>query len=99
MEYALSQWRPDDLAHAQDPGVPNDPKHPGVPKDPHPFVNNIDSSDPLVAVIARGAQSRIADFLASSGTAAVIYPDPSLFFDTFDRLTPGTLPEGLNYIT
>jgi hypothetical protein len=64
-----------------------------VPRDPHSFVNNINHGVPLVADIARGAQSQIAVFLASGGRV-IIPPEPTRFFEEIR----GPLPEGLNFI-
>jgi hypothetical protein len=74
-----------DLAFAEDSAVP---------KNPHPFVNNIDSSDQLVAAIARGAQDQIAVFLGSGGMV-INHPEPSRLFET---PIEGPLPEDLNFI-
>ena len=74
-----------DLAFAEDSALP---------KDPHPFVNNIDSLDSLVAAIARGAQEQIATFLGSGGTQ-IIHPEPA---DLFETPIQGPLPEDLNFI-
>jgi dienelactone hydrolase len=74
-----------DLAFAEDQGVP---------KDPHAFMVRIDSSDPLVAAIAAGAQTQIATFFESDG-AEIIQPEPARFFEV---PIAGALPEDLNFI-
>jgi hypothetical protein len=74
-----------DLAFAEDSGVP---------KNPHMFMIRIDSPDPLVRQIAFAAQDQLATFLASDG-AVTIHPEPSRFFeDLFDL----ALLEDLDYL-
>ena len=80
-----------DLAYAYDYDRTTDPRL-RVPKNPHPFVNNIDHTNPLVAAIARGAQERIAMFLASGDERIVA--DATLFFETLSS----SLPEDFNFI-
>jgi hypothetical protein len=74
-----------DLAFAEDPGVP---------KDPHRFMTAIGSTNELVRAIARGAQEQIANFLESDGTD-IIHPEPSRFFETPIQ---GPVPEDLSFI-
>jgi len=74
-----------DLAFAEDPGVP---------KNPHNFMTSIGSTNPLVRAIARGAQEQIAIFLASDGTVTA-HPEPARFFE-LPIVLP--LPERLNFI-
>jgi hypothetical protein len=69
--------------------------NPGVPKNPHQFVNLIGpTNNPLAATIAWGAQTQIAAFLASRGTV-VIHPEPRRFFEV---PIGESLPENLNFI-
>jgi hypothetical protein len=74
-----------DLAFAEDPGVP---------KDPHRFMTAIGSTNELVRAIARGAQEQIATFFASDGQV-IIHPEPARFFEVPIQ---GSLPEDLNWI-
>jgi dienelactone hydrolase len=74
-----------DLAFAEDSGVP---------KDPHTFAFRLDSSDLLVASISRGVQDQMAVFFASDGKR-VIQPQPFRFFET---PIVGPLPNGLSFI-
>ena len=80
-----------DLAYAENPFVNAER---GVPKNPHAFVNNIAHRDPLVALIARGAQAQIAKFLAVGGMVTE-HPEPARFFEV-PIVSP--LPESLNFI-
>jgi hypothetical protein len=75
-----------DLAFAEDPGVP---------RNPHGFaVNYVTNPDPLVVAIALGAQAQIATFFASDGKE-IIHPEPARLFEVPIQ---GPLPEDLNYI-
>jgi dienelactone hydrolase len=74
-----------DLAFAEDAGVP---------KDPHTFAFRLDSVDPLIPSISRGVQDQMAAFFASDGRR-VIQPQPSRFFET---PIAQRLPDSLNFI-
>jgi hypothetical protein len=74
-----------DLAFAEDAGVP---------KNPHPFMTNIFNPDPLVVEIALGAQDQIGTFFASDGQV-IIHPEPARFFEVPIK---GPLPEDLKWI-
>jgi hypothetical protein len=74
-----------DLAYAEDPGVP---------KNPHHFMDRILDPNPLAVQIALGAQDQIATFFASDGQT-IIHPEPARFFETPIQ---GPLPEDLNWI-
>jgi hypothetical protein len=74
-----------DLAFAEDPGVPTNP---------HGTLISITSADPLLAEIARGYQEQIGTFFASDGTE-IIHPEPARFFEVPIVLP---LPEDLNFI-
>jgi hypothetical protein len=74
-----------DLAHAEDPGVPTNP---------HRFMNDTADPDPLAVEIALGAQQQIATFFASGGQTT-IQPEPARFFETPIQ---EPLPEDLNWI-
>src|SRR5262249_13120506 len=65
-----------------------------VPRNPHTVMMQIDSTNPLVHAIARGAQEQIAIFFASDGTV-IIHPEPARLFEVPIVLP---LPEGLNFI-
>jgi hypothetical protein len=74
-----------DLAYAEDPGLP---------KNPHHFMDRILDPNPLAVQIALGAQQQIATFFASDGQE-VIHPEPARFFETPIQ---SSLPEDLNWI-
>src|SRR5262249_20812527 len=74
-----------DLAYAEDHGVP---------KNPHKFLTDINDNDQLAVDIARVAQQQIASFFASGGQT-IIQPEPARFFETPIQ---GPLPEDLNWI-
>jgi hypothetical protein len=74
-----------DLAHADDPTIPNNP---------HPFLISPTSANPLVAAIALGYQEQIATFFESDGTE-IIHPEPAQYFEVPIQ---GPLPEDLNFI-
>lgn len=74
-----------DLAFAEDSGVP---------KDPHTFAFRLDSSDPVVASISRAVQDQMAVFFASDGHR-IIQPQPVRFFET---PIVGPLSNGLSFI-
>jgi hypothetical protein len=74
-----------DLAYAEDPGLP---------KNPHHFMDRILDPNPLAVQIALGVQRQIATFFASDGQE-VIHPEPARFFETPIQ---SPLPEDLNWI-
>jgi hypothetical protein len=74
-----------DLAVAEDAGVP---------KNPHRFMIDVFDPDPLAVAIALGAQDQIATFFASDGQT-IIHPEPARFFEV---PLQGPLPEDLNWI-
>jgi hypothetical protein len=74
-----------DLALAEDPLMS---------RNPHGFAFAIADPSALAREIARGAQQRVALFLASGGEL-IIHPEPARFFEV-PVLLP--LPEGLSYI-
>jgi len=67
-------------------------ENPGVPKNPHLLIRLITS--PSVGTMARGIQEQIAVFLASDGNLT-IHPEPNRFFEV---PIAGPLPEDLNFI-
>jgi pimeloyl-ACP methyl ester carboxylesterase len=67
-------------------------ENPGVPKNPHLLIRLITS--PSVGAMARGIQEQIAVFLSSDGNL-IIHPEPNRFFEV---PIAGPLPEDLNFI-
>ena len=67
---------------------------PQMSRNPHGFAFAIADPSALAREIARGAQQRVALFLASGGVL-IIHPEPARFFEV-PVLLP--LPEGLSYI-
>jgi hypothetical protein len=74
-----------DLAYAEDPGLP---------KNPHHFMDRILDQNQLAVQIALAAQDQIATFFASDGRT-IIHPEPARFFEVPIK---GPLPEDLNWI-
>jgi len=67
-------------------------ENPGVPKNPHLLIRLITSAS--VGAMARGIQEQIAVFFASDGTL-IIHPEPRRFFEV---PIAGPLPDDLNFI-
>jgi hypothetical protein len=74
-----------DLAFAEDAGVP---------RNPHKFLTDINDTNQLAVEIALGAQQQVATFFASNGQT-IIHPEPARFFETPIQ---GQLPEDFNWI-
>lgn len=68
--------------------------NPATPKNPHTFLTNV-AAGGLAPAIAIGAQTQIATFFASDGTAII---DPDGTGPLFEVPIAGPLPEELNFI-
>jgi hypothetical protein len=79
-----------DLAYPLNPQSTANPG--GVPKNPHTFLTNIGGAGTVGYALA--AQTQIAGFFASDGTATIDPDGPLPFFET----PTSTVPEDLKYI-
>ncbi|HEY3185488.1 MAG TPA: Ig-like domain-containing protein [Gaiellaceae bacterium] len=79
-----------DLAYPLNPQSAANPG--GVPKNPHTFLTNIGGAGTVGYALA--AQTQIAGFFASDGTATIDPDGPLPFFET----PTSTVPEDLKYI-